>query len=320
MRIPRVVRKSYRFVRSIKDYLYDHLCFLNESMVLDYSKSEDSFLGNITLRAHVVEKGLTMPNMRPNFGHGNLVDLIAKCIEYSEKYDTTKPLFASAVSVIKEYKEVHECLCEKIPSDILCLIEKVYELFPNIEASRQPIKTKDETFYHGDFYYVAHHRVTNRNFSGPVNSENLQLALMLAMTAPSACNRQPVRVFVLSKGDSVFDAVLNLQHGNRGFGNLADKLLVVTSKFDSYIDFHERNAMYVDGGIFVMNLLYALQYYGISACTLNSSFTAKEERHFKKLICTNNALIAMIAIGDCKEEFKVAKSQRRDISEIIQYI
>lgn len=319
MRIPIIVRKTKRVLSSVKDYLYDQRCFLNHSMILDYTKSEDSYLGNITLRAHVVEKGLTMPNMRPNFGHDNLKDLISKCIDYSQKYNTTRPLFVSAVSVIKEYKDVHDQIGVDIPEDILNGIQAINKLFPDVNASIQPTIKKNETFFRGDFYYAAHHRVSNRNFSGTVNDNDLRSAIELATTAPSACNRQPVRVFVVSKG-GIFDSIMNIQHGNRGFGNLADKLLVVTSAIDSYNGFHERNGMYVDGGIFTMNLLYSLQYYGISACTLNCSFTAKEEKSLKNLLPTDNAFVAIIAIGDCKEEYKVARSQRRDVSEIIRYI
>ena len=48
------------------------------------------------------------------------------------------------------------------------------------------------------------------------------------MTAPSACNRQYVRVH--SVGDiEMKKAILSLQNGNRGFGENADKLLVVTA-------------------------------------------------------------------------------------------
>mgnify|MGYP007037150635 FL=1 len=47
-----------------------------------YNRSQEQFIGKITLYAHVVEKGLTMPQMRYNFGEANIRTLIQLLNEY----------------------------------------------------------------------------------------------------------------------------------------------------------------------------------------------------------------------------------------------
>ena len=74
--------------------------------------------------------------------------------------------------------------------------------------------------------------------------------------------------------------------------------------------------MYVDGGIFTMNLLYSLQYYNISACTLNTSLFPKDDKLLKQLLVTDDAFIAIIAIGDCPNLVPIARSNRKQTDSI----
>lgn len=314
-----ILKKAYRYLLATKDYWYDLKCFLDNSMVLDRTSTEERYLSCITLRAHVVEKGLTMPEMRPNFGQANLKELIDYCIGYAKKYDTNKPLYTSAISVIKEYRQVHEALGVEWPDDINEAIGRIEELFPDTKIDSQLFVSKEGMFYRGNFEYIAHNRHTCRNFSGKVDEDSLKKAVELSQTAPSACNRQPCHVYVVNKGET-FDKILTVQHGNRGFGDKADKFLIVTATMETYNGINERHGMYVDGGIYTMNLLYSLQYYGISACTLNCYMSGKEEWEMKSYIGTQDALVSIIAIGDCGEHVKIARSVRRDTKEILHII
>ena len=81
----------------------------------------------------------------------------------------------------------------------------------------------------------------------------------------------------------------------------------------------EHNCVYVDGGIYVMNLLYALHYYHIGACTLNWSVTPDTDHELKKILAIDEteAVVALIAIGHVPNEFKVAASHRLNVSSIM---
>lgn len=305
---------------ALKCYFYDAKNFIFHSMILDYKKTQQRFLGKITLHAHVVEKGLTMPNMKPNFGKDNLFLLIDLCIEYfNSNYDINHDLYISAVSVIFEYKNTHNDLGIELDVDTMNNIKKLYKIYPFIQHSSQPTITKEEFFAQSksNFFDFAHSRHSVRCFEGDVNMDKLKLAIELAQTAPSACNRQPSRVHVVSKG-KLFDEILNIQQGNRGFGFLANKLLVVSVDISSYCIMRERMGMFVDGGIYIMNLLYSLHYYNIAACTLNWFSEPEMDKKIKSLLkIEDEQVIAILAIGDLPNEFKYAKSVRIDISKVL---
>lgn len=301
----------------LKEYGHDARLFVGNSIIDGYAKKQQRFLAMITLRAHVVEKGLAMPQMRYNFGEENIRTLISLLMEYAElKYDTGKDMYVNAVEAILEYENVHRIHDCQLPADIQDGINQLKALYPDITPSVQPVLTHEEMYYHGDFAYIARHRHSVRNFNGPVNEHDLQSALELAGTAPSACNRQPCRIHVISKG-TLFDEITKIQSGNRGFGHLADKLLIVTSDVSGYNSLYERNCPFVDGGIFVMNLLYSLQYYGIAACTLNCCLDAERDKKLRSLLRTNDAFVAVIAIGNCPDNVKVVKSERITSEEYI---
>lgn len=145
-------------------------------------------------------------------------------------------------------------------------------------------------------------------------------AIRLAQTAPSACNRQATRVKIISseKGKKLCQS---LQHGNRGFGDKADKWLLVTTELGDWA--HNQVEMgYIDAGIFTMNLLYALHYYGFVACTLNAHLEVSQRKElYKGLGIPESELpAAFIVIGNPAKSFMVPKSSRLSLDDIVQEI
>lgn len=308
----KIKRILYQIYLAIKHYSFDARQYISQSLMGGYTRSQEQFIGKITLYAHVVEKGLTMPNMRYNFGEANLRTLIQLLNEYKNySYDTQDPMYVSALSSVFEYAMVHDEHAQTMPSDIQSSIDALRAQFPTLAVHRQLSVTKKEMYHRGDFAYIAHHRHSVRNFCGHIDSSHVEAAIRLAGTAPSACNRQPNHVHIIESDTPLFHQVLQLQHGSRGFGESADKLLVISTSLAAYNGILERNSAYIDGGIYTMNLLYALQYYGISACTLNCSMTNDETTAFRRLLNTSDVFIAIIAIGDCPDELLVARSTRK---------
>lgn len=280
--------------------------------------TEDKYLGTIALRSHVVEKGLTMPNRRYNFGAANLQELIQLCNDYITKgYNVQRTQFKTALSVIFEYKIIHNENNQIVPPTILSGIEALQNQFPNFTIANQLVLQKADVFQSGDFRCIAENRHSIRDFCGAVPMQDVLSAIKLSQTAPSACNRQPLHVHIFDKKTNykLFKKILDLQKGNRGFGENADKLLVVAADVSSYSGIAERNLMYIDGGIFTMNLLYSLHYYKIASCTLSP--TLLPSSFSKEILKTNQIPISIIAIGDCPDSFLVARSTRKTTESII---
>ena len=142
----------------------------------------------------------------------------------------------------------------------------------------------------------------------------------IAMTAPSACNRQSVRVKIIDSQENK-DFVLGLQNGNRGFGEFANKIILITSDQRCWSE-KTRTSAYLDGGIFVMNLLYAFHSEKIAACTLNAHLTPKQIRliHYKLNVSKAEIPIVFIAIGYAPNEFLVARSRRVNVDDIYKIL
>ena len=315
------IKQKLRIQRSFyKIALNDARRYLNYSMVFDAFKTQERLLGLIIARQHVVEKGLTMPETRLGFGKDNIVEMLKLCEKYCEMFDVSHEQFRSAIAVLKEYIQYHVLQSYKLEEDFLNQIQHLTNKFPGIQPSAQG-KTTPELFFKDteeSFLKFANSRHTVRNYSTEdVPIELVEKAIDLAKTAPSACNRQPVRAHVCC--GKVKEEVIKLHKGNRGFGDRANKVIVITSNLSSYMNVMERNCCYLDGGIFVMNLLYALHYYRIGACTLNWSTSIESDNELRNILVLpeEEEIICLICIGKLPEKLSIAKSERIDTERII---
>lgn len=285
-----------------------------------YRCSEEKLLAHLVVKAHTIEKGLTMPQKRYNFGQNAICEILSDLRFYAKSYNVNEERFVDVVGIIKEYGCWHKRNAIDIENKVLKEgINWLEENYPSIAPVPQLYNmSKDEFFEEnkGDFKTIALTRHTCRNLSGEIPNASLQAALELAMTAPSTCNRQSIRLHIIEGGK-----ILGIQSGNRGFGHLANKFILITSDLSDWPGGHQRNAPYVDGGIYLMNLLYALHYYGIGACTLNMYLDEhRTQRLHKELdIPENEVPIALIAIGIPPQIFDVARSIRRNYKEIVKY-
>ena len=77
---------------------------------------------------------------------------------------------------------------------------------------------------------------------------------------------------------------------------------------------NELSQVYVDGGIYAMNLLYALHFENIAAIPLTMAHKQRQMRLIKKGmgIPENEIPVLLIGIGSYKNEYKVAVSERQN--------
>lgn len=294
-------------------YRRDRIRYFKYGSSFTYRKEYD-LLGKIITHYHVVEKGLTMRDMRYGFGTEKIKKLIHSIDRFVENYKMNDQV-SHAISVLKEYKLKHEEKGIQLDDDVYHGIKNLDEQFSTIEACEQTKISRTDYFDNKDFYTTAHSRHSLRNYSSEsISEEYLENALRLAATTPTACNRQPARTRIVSDS-KLKEQVLRLQGGTRGFGHLADKIIVITSSLRMYSKARERNAAYVDGGLYAMSLLYALHYYNIGACIMNNSFDIDVDKKIRRLleIDESEVFVAMISCGLPPEEFEVAISKKNNI-------
>jgi len=304
-------------------YNYDAERFNLYSNAYNKWNNPEKLIGQIIAEYHALEKGLTMPEMRLGFGQGLLCDLIGHCNLYATRFDRNNEQLLYAISIIGEYKEEHDKNNFKIEEKLLQSLISLLSEYKTIVPSKQLILTKAEYFKntYSSFKDFSNSRHSLRNFSGEIDVELIERAITLAQNSPSACNRQPSRVYIL-QDKKIIEQVLEIQTGNRGFGHFADKLLVLTAELGLFFSLNERNDVYVNGGIYAMNLLYALHYYQIGACSLNWCSMPEQDLQLRKRcnIRPSETIIMIIACGGVPDEFKLALSPKNHYSNIIKII
>ena len=80
------------------------------------------------------------------------------------------------------------------------------------------------------------------------------------------------------------ERILNIQHGNRGFGHLAECVIVVTTNISAFQDYTERHELALNAGMFSMSLMLALFENEIASCPLNWCVKPNDDKALMKLL------------------------------------
>lgn len=128
---------------------------------------------------------------------------------------------------------------------------------------------------------------------------------------------QPSRYYIQNR--DICKNVLDLQGGAKG--HTVSSVIVLTSELSLYRHTSEFKTPYLDSGIYLMNLLYALTYYGIGTCPLiwnDDGEKAEEIRRFVD-IPWSEQIVAIIQVGHyATNECKYAASNRRAVFDVLK--
>lgn len=272
------------------------------------------------MRAHGVEKGITMPGFRLGFGTEK-IPLITKAMNlYLEQGGNAESFeYLAGVRILKEYLDVHKKAEFELPETIITLINKAVCL-SHEKASHQKLITREEFFSHkhSDFAQFSASRHTIRNFAGQADRESIREAVALATNAPSACNRQYIKAH-LYEGNEITEQMRQLQGGTNGFGHLANQVILITADMNALMWMHERHDLWNNAGLFLMNLCYALHYKEIGCCICAWSVSPEQDEAMHKLagLPDSEIITTMLLIGKVPEQFYIASSPRKELSQVL---
>jgi nitroreductase len=301
------------FISLFKSYFYD----LNLYFKFSDTKEGDTpvkLIGKIIKGYHVIEKGLTMSETRMGFGREIMINLCRDCGNYIDRYEINDQQLIHALGVIEEYKKFHKENNFQIDSTVISSIENLNSKTSIIVPSNQISISREEYFQFTDsnFEKFSTSRFSVRNFiDREIEMNDIINVLNVAKNAPSACNRQSWRTYVYSDKQQI-NEILKIQGGNRGFGHLANKLIIITGEVGVFAGSAERNQVFIDGGIYAMNMLYSLHFYKIAACILNCSNSTEKDKILRKLtmIKDSEVFISMVACGIPPDRFMMTTSKR----------
>lgn len=300
-------------------YSYDLKRYIKHSRTNGDDTSE-KLAGEIITLYHVIEKGLTMPEPRMGFGQERIIQLCEACQTFINQYGLENNQVVHAIQVILEYEEYHIKRNHQLNSAIIGSIHRIKSRTRGLSPSHQQETTRQNYFQKrlDQFDLFSNSRSSIRNFgSENVSTEKLLNVLELIRNTPSACNRQSWRTYVFSDKKQILE-LLEIQGGNRGFGHLTNKLIIITGELGVFNGIAERNQVFIDGGMYAMNLLYSLHFHEIGACILNCSHVPQKDIELRKVSRINESevLIAMIACGIPPDSFMIAKSERYGLDKI----
>lgn len=303
----------------IPEYIVDWWRYSRHSGMIRRPSSDSQLVGKIIQDYHVIEKGLTMPESRLGFGIDRITVLASNCCDYLNIHGSDNTQVRHAIAVILEYIDREKKNQRTIPATLHDLAAQLVSKNPT-RASQQ-IKSGNSEYFNSinePFPVFSQARKSVRNYSEKkIPLEDIRAAIDLARSAPSSCNKQGTRVHVYSDPGRI-EELLAIQTGNRGFGHLTNKLIVVTGNLAFSHNVYERHQVYVDGGIFCMNLLYALHSKRIASCPLNCYLSRSKGREISKIggIPQDEELVMMVSCGYPPDSFLIPLSVRNSVDEI----
>lgn len=289
----------------------------------DFYANQSQFIYVLTSNYHVIEKCLAMPKFELGHGIERVEIVVGDLFNYRELgFDLSHPQYIAAMQAVREYDEVHKRMGYKLPVELQKNIDRLLD-GTDIPEHRQPIVTREQFFAHidGSFEEFARSRHSVRAYSEKnISDEVIKKVVDLARTTPTACNRQPNKTYVVGDKAKIM-RIATLQGGGRGFAENANKLLIVTTAVEAF-GYNEYMEVYKSGGMYVMNLLYALHAYQIGACPLIWSGEKKRDKELRTLlhIPDNEEIIMLVAAGYPLDKFKYVASERNRLDGSLLFV
>lgn len=148
----------------------------------------------------------------------------------------------------------------------------------------------------------------------PIDKDALEKAIALAMRCPSACNRQPYRIYYM-------DAQQRFE--STGSQDKSTASLYITGIISAF-EMSEVLDWIVSPSIFTAYLTLTLHTFGIGSCIYRKDLVCPSEYNDKvKRACgfpDNEQLILELRIGNYAEETIAAYSNRLNVEQIIKYL
>ena len=306
------------------EFILEGKMWLKYAYDSNMSKDNTKMQIDLIIRAHALEKGMSIGKVKEGFGKEKVKTLICDLQRFVE-LGGAKSTVNEICGIISQYmifngfvgsgNEV-EHLFTTFCNNNGIIIDNNNKL-GGIDI-KELLKSKETCGF--DFAEFAYSRYSIRDYSDvPIEKEKVNQALKICEKTPSACNRQPWRVYVYynkPQRDSIFKA----QNGVIGFEDEMQCAILICCDARCY-NTGESNLPYIDGGLYGMNLLYALHHVGLAAIPLSVSYHKRRMKEIKVAagIKEYELPVLLIGVGTFKDSYKVAVSHRKLYQEYTNF-
>ena len=316
----------FRVLKNFKN-IRIHLLEYSHSLRNNKNARKSYLEAQILVLTHSLEKGLGLENTRVGYGKKKAEQLIEEIEKYMQQgYSQTSYVFLEAVRVMEVYLEYqrakgvnNEALDLKVKSIKGLLNTNELKLLNEYSAGFT-LYNKEELLRAQDFNFqeFISLRHSIRTYKPELIGEDIMRKVVeMANLAPSACNRQPIKVYC-SGSREVVNETDRLITGNYGFKGVIPNYAIITCDRACFFD-NEQFQWYVNGGIYLSYFTLALHSLGIGTLIMQWFPFYKTENILKKFygISKNEAIVAIVGYGYYADEFKCICAQRKNIDETL---
>jgi nitroreductase len=307
-------------VRLARYAYYDYWRFRKHSGAFPLRTSAQAQAARITKFYHMVEKGLALPSPRPGFGHYAIGELCV-LLDSEIAQGVRAPHVGKALECLQAYADFNAANGGETPAAVFHTLKQGAAAGIGCTSDAVKAVTREEireaTAFDVERFLAT--RFSVRQFAGgTIDRTTIEAAARMAQSAPSVCNRQSARVHVITD-PARRAALLRFQNGNRGFGETASALAIITCDLTHFVEPSERYQAWVDGGLFAMTFALALHGLGLGSCFLNWSSPSDNDQRFRKAmpLGETETVITFLAIGTLPEQFTVARSPRKPLDDVL---
>jgi nitroreductase len=272
---------------------------------------------------HRIEKGLSMLERKPIFG----LDYIEETLQNLKTVITT-----SSQGQIKWYFDVLDEYFNTLPKEDarVCKIKIEYHKIqkPNVESPKDtfsgPKKISNYVKTSISFEQIlemASNRKSVRFFEERIVPRDLiNKAISVGKMAPSACNRQPFKYYVIDDEAKV-KKVSEIPMGTKGYSQSIKTFIVIVGNQSNFFDERDRHLIYIDGSLSAMSVIFALETLGLKSCLINWPDIGIKNSQMRKVLNLNewDVPIVCLAVGYPLSYSKVPYSEKKPMKEIIEY-
>lgn len=273
---------------------------------------------------HKLEKGMCLPSdTRRFFGQVAADNTMMLMREWRESgLDSSSPVYRSAEGILHAYRKAIIAVPGKpaVQKRLLTEINLLLETEEHLDFVTPITPSAIPNAAYETLLGLSQSRRSMRDFSGKtIDFVLVERAVEIAQLSPSACNRQPWHLHFYEDPTAI-KAMLALQNGNTGFGHTVPLLAVVTADLGSFFDSTERMQPVLDGGLFLMSFLLALEAQGLSSCCLNWCVDPRTDKkgHAIGNIPDQEKILTFLAVGYRQEGAVSPLSGRRPKEDVIR--
>ena len=145
-------------------------------------------------------------------------------------------------------------------------------------------------------------------------------AIEVAACGPTACNRQSFELRIFDRPETV-ERVARVPMGTTGYHRNIPAIAVVLGRMDAFFDERDRHLIYIDGSLFAMGFVYALEAQGLASCCINWPDIEEKEVEMARLLGleTWQRPVMLIAFGYPDPEGLVPYSQKKSLEHLRCY-